>query len=81
MLGVEIVLDVPDATSKRDAIVYYEVSYTAERVIAELLYRLRSTDEEAVFVRDGQDVELYGDLDGNDFVRAVAYVRQTTQSK
>lgn len=72
MLGVEIVLDVPDATSKRDAIVYYEVSYTAERVIAELLYRLRSTDEEAVFIRDGQDVELYCDLDGNDFVQAVA---------
>ena len=72
VLGVEIVLDVPDATSKRDAIVYYEVSYTAERVIAESLYRLRSTDEEAVFTRDGQDVELYGDLDGNDFVQAVA---------
>ncbi len=72
VLGVEIVLDVPDATSKRDAIVYYEVSYTAERVIAESLYRLRSTDEEAVFIRDGQDVELYGDLDGNDFVQAVA---------
>lgn len=72
VLGVEIVLDVPDATSKRDAIVYYEVSYTAERVIAESLYRLRSTDEEAVFIRDGQDVELYCDLDGNDFVQAVA---------
>lgn len=72
VLGVEIVLDVPDATSKRDAIGYYEVSYTAERVIAESLYRLRSTDEEAVFTRDGQDVELYGDLDGNDFVQAVA---------
>lgn len=72
VLGVEIVLDVPDATSNRDAIVYYEVSYTAERVIAESLYRLRSTDEEAVFTRDGQDVELYGDLDGNDFVQAVA---------
>lgn len=72
VLGVEVVLDVPDATSKRDAIVYYEVSYTAERVVAESLYRLRSTDEEAVFTRDGQDVELYGDLDGNDFVQAVA---------
>ena len=72
VLGVETVLDVSDATSKRDAIVYYEVSYTAERVVAESLYRLRSTDEEVVFIRDGQDVELYGDLDGNDSVQAVA---------
>lgn len=72
VLGVETVLDVSDATSKRDAIVYYEVSYTAERVVAESLYRLRSTDEEVVFIRDGQDVELYWDLDGNDFVQAVA---------
>lgn len=79
VLGVEIVLDVPDTTSKRDAIVYYEVSYTAERVVAESLYRLRSTDEEAVFVRDGQDVELYGDLDGNDFVRAVARTVQANR--
>lgn len=79
VLGVEVVLDVPDATSKRDAIVYYEVSYTAERVVAESLYRLRSTDEEAVFTRDGQDVELYGDLDDNDFVRAVARTVQANR--
>lgn len=72
VLGVEIVLDVPDATSNRDAIVYYEVAYTAERVVSESLYRLRSVDEEAVFTRDERSVDLYGDLGENDFARAVA---------
>lgn len=79
VIGVEIVLDVPDTSSKRDAIVYYEISYTAERVVAETLYRLRSNDEEAVFTRDGQEVELYGDLDGNDYVRALARTVQVNR--
>ena len=72
VLGVEIVLDTEDTTSNRMAIVYYEVAYTAERVVAESLYRLRSVDEEAIFVRDERGVELYGDLDDNDFAQAVA---------
>ena len=32
VLGVEIVLNVPDSTSKRDAIVYCEVSYTSSGI-------------------------------------------------
>lgn len=79
VLGVEIVLNVPDSTSKRDAIVYYEVSYTAEKVVAESLYRLRSVDEEAVFTRDEQGVELYGDLEDNEFVKALALTVQTNR--
>ena len=31
-LGIEIVLNVPDSTSKRDAIVYCEVSYTSSGI-------------------------------------------------
>ncbi len=79
VLGVEIVLNVPDSTSKRDAIVYYEVSYTAEKVVAESLYRLRSVDEEAVFTRNEQGVELYGDLEDNEFVKALALTVQTNR--
>lgn len=76
VLGVEIVLNVPDSTSKRDAIVYYEVSYTAEKVVTESLYRLRSVDEEAVFTRDERGVELYGDLEDNEFAKALALTVQ-----
>lgn len=72
VLGVEIVLDVPDPTASREAVVYYEVAYTAERVISESLYRLRSADEEALFLRDEGGVELFGDLDNDDFVQAIA---------
>ncbi|WP_314212984.1 AAA family ATPase [uncultured Actinomyces sp.] len=73
VLGVEIVLDLPDPTSrKRNAIVYYEVSYTAERIVTESLYRLRSEDEEALFIRQEQNVALYGDLEDNEFIKASA---------
>ena len=54
VIGVEIVLDVQDATSDRKAIVYYEVAFNADAIVEEVLYRLRSEDEEAVFMRQGQ---------------------------
>ena len=34
VLGVEIVLDVPDPTASREAVVYYEVAYTADHCTA-----------------------------------------------
>ena len=54
VLGVEIVLD---ATSKREVIVYYEVSYTAEKVIAESLYRYWAGQQ------DGRGVFLIDELE------------------
>lgn len=63
VIGVEIVLDVQDATSKRKAIVYYEVAFNAGEIVEESLYRVRSEDEQAVFERRGQEVSLYGDLE------------------
>ena len=62
-IGVEIVLDVQDATSNRKAIVYYEVAFNAGEIVEESLYRVRSEDEQAVFERRGQEVSLYGDLE------------------
>ena len=63
VIGVEIVLDVRDATSNRQAIVYYEVAFNAGEIVEESLYRVRSEDEQAVFERRGQEVSLYGDLE------------------
>ena len=63
VIGVEIVLDVQDATSNRKAIVYYEVAFNAGEIVEESLYRVRSEDEQAVFERRGQEVSLYGDLE------------------
>jgi len=63
VIGVEIVLDVQDATSNRKAIVYYEVAFNAGEIVEESLYRVRSEDEQAVFVRQGQELSLYGDLE------------------
>lgn len=63
VIGVEIVLDVQDATSDRKAIVYYEVAFNAGEIVEESLYRVRSEDEQAVFERCGQEVSLYGDLE------------------
>ena len=63
VIGVEIVLDVQDATSNRKAIVYYEVAFNADAIVEESLYRVRSEDEQAVFVRQGQELSLYGDLE------------------
>ena len=63
VIGVEIVLDVQDATSDRKAIVYYEVAFNADAIVEESLYRVRSEDEQAVFVRQGQELSLYGDLE------------------
>ena len=51
VIGVEIVLDVQDATSNRKAIVYYEVAFNAGEIVEESLYRVRSEDEQAVFER------------------------------
>ena len=63
VIGVEIVLDVQDATSDRKAIVYYEVAFNAGEIVEESLYRVRSEDEQAVFERHGQELSLYGDLE------------------
>lgn len=63
VIGVEIVLDVQDATSNRKAIVYYEVAFNAGEIVEESLYRVRSEDEQAVFERHGQELSLYGDLE------------------
>ena len=63
VIGVEIVLDVRDVTSNRQAIVYYEVAFNAGEIVEESLYRVRSEDEQAVFERRGQEVSLYGDLE------------------
>ena len=72
VIGVEIVLDVQDATSDRKAIVYYEVAFNADAIVEEVLYRLRSEDEEAVFVRQGQDIALYGDLEDDSSLDAAS---------
>ena len=72
VIGVEIVLDVQDATSDRKAIVYYEVAFNADAIVEEALYRLRSEDEEAVFVRQGQDIALYGDLEDDSSLDAAS---------
>lgn len=72
VIGVEIVLDVQDTTSDRKAIVYYEVAFNADAIVEEVLYRLRSEDEEAVFVRQGQDIALYGDLEDDSSLDAAS---------
>ena len=72
VIGVEIVLDVQDATSDRKAIVYYEVAFNADAIVEEVLYRLRSEDEEAVFVRQGQDIAFYGDLEDDSSLDAAS---------
>lgn len=72
VIGVEIVLDVQDVTSKRKAIVYYEVAFNAGEIVEESLYRVRSEDEQAVFERHGQEFSLYGDLEDDASLEAVS---------
>lgn len=76
VIGVEIVLDVADPNAGREAVVYYEVTYVADQIVAESLYRMRSVREEALFVRDEQGIELCGDLRQYDIAQALA---QTVQ--
>ena len=76
VIGVEIVLDVQDATSNRKAIVYYEVAFNAGEIVEESLYRVRSEDEQAVFERRGQEVSLYGDLEDDASLEAASKMVQ-----
>ncbi|WP_103061746.1 AAA family ATPase [Actinomyces qiguomingii] len=64
--GVEFVAPVHDgAGAERDQVFIYEVAADRRRIRRESLVLVRTRTEEFVFDRNGDDVELYGELDDN----------------
>lgn len=81
-LGVEIVVPGPEDRpgAVRDWVFYYEVTADRKGVHQESLARLRATDEEVLFEREGSEVTFYGDLADDAAAQAVSRLLMANQT-